>query len=91
MTCSLALHLAQHADEYRSERPVLHVADQRLGEGAAFRMLQNSPMRSAPSKSGSITTWSSSARERGRSPRDALGVGVPADQGASGVGPTPPR
>jgi hypothetical protein len=32
------LALPQHADEHRSERPVLLAVDQELGEGAALRV-----------------------------------------------------
>jgi hypothetical protein len=31
-------HVPQHADEHRSERPVLLAVDQQLGEGAALRV-----------------------------------------------------
>jgi len=56
------LHLPQHAHEHRPERPILLAVDQELGEGAALRWPQNSPIRSL--KVGSIRTWSSSAQSR---------------------------
>jgi hypothetical protein len=54
--------LPQYPDEHRLERPVHLAVDQELGEGAALGVAQNSPIRSARSKSGSMRTWSSSAR-----------------------------
>ena len=33
-----SLHLAQHPDEYRPERPILLAVDQQFGEGAALRV-----------------------------------------------------
>jgi hypothetical protein len=62
--CALAAPVAlpQHADEHRPERPVLLAVDQELGEGPRLRVPQYEPIASARSKSGSIRTWSSSAR-----------------------------
>jgi hypothetical protein len=61
----VSVSLPQHPDEHRPERPVLLAVDQQLGEGATLRVAQNSPIRSARSKSGSIRTWSNSARGAG--------------------------
>ena len=47
---------AQHPDEHRSQYPILLAVDQELGEGAALRVPQKSPIRSARSKSGSMRT-----------------------------------
>jgi hypothetical protein len=46
-----------------AERPVLLAVDQQLGNERLWRWLQNSPVLSARSRSGSIRTWSSSAGE----------------------------
>ena len=45
-----------------SDSPILLAVDQELGEGALCGVLQNSPIRSTRSRSGSIRTWRSSAR-----------------------------
>jgi hypothetical protein len=37
-TCLLPLHLPQHPDEHRPERPILLSVDQQLGAGAALRV-----------------------------------------------------
>jgi hypothetical protein len=47
------------------ERPVLFALDQEFGEGPGLGVPQNSPIRSARSKSGSVRTWSSPARGAG--------------------------
>ena len=59
---SLLAGLPQHPDEHRPKRPILLAVDQELGEGATLRVAPDSPIRSARSKSGSMRTWSSSAR-----------------------------
>jgi hypothetical protein len=59
------LGLPQHANEHRPKRPILLAVDQRLGEGPALRVAQNSPIRSARSKSGSMRTCRSAARGTG--------------------------
>jgi hypothetical protein len=58
---------SQHHYKHWPERPVLLAFDQELGADAALRVLQNSPIRLARSKSGGIRTWSSSARGAGPS------------------------
>ena len=47
--------------------------DQQLAEGPRLRVTQNVPIAS---ESGSVRTWSSSARGADRGRRDALGVGT---------------
>jgi hypothetical protein len=59
------VHLRQESEHDRPERPVLLQVDQQLPEGARLRVAQNSPIRSGRSKSGSMRTWSSSARGGG--------------------------
>ena len=55
--------LPQHPNQHRARRLVLLAVDQELGERAALSgEPQNSPIRSARSKSGSMRTWSSPAR-----------------------------
>ena len=54
--------LSQHPDEHCSEHSILLAVDQQLGEGSALWVAQNSPIMSARSRSGSMRTWSSSAR-----------------------------
>jgi hypothetical protein len=63
------LMLSQHPDQHRPKRPVLLAVDQELGESAAFRVPQNSPILSARSKSGTIRTWRSSTRGAGSASR----------------------
>jgi hypothetical protein len=57
----------QHPDEHRSQRPILLAVDQKFGEGARLGVPQYDSILSARSKSGSMSTWSSSAR--GADPR----------------------
>jgi hypothetical protein len=61
-TLAASLSFSEHSHQHRPEYPVLLAVDQQLGEGAALWVAQNSPIRSARSKSGSMRTWSSSAR-----------------------------
>ena len=51
-----AVGLAQHSNERRPERPIVHAVDQQLGEDAAFRIAPELTILSARSKSGSIRT-----------------------------------
>jgi len=75
--------LPQHADQHIPKRPVLLAVHQQLGEGAGLWIPQNSPIRSARSKSGSMRTWRSSARGAGPKARGGHGVGVRAHRDAS--------
>jgi hypothetical protein len=68
--------LPEHSDHHCPERPVLLAVDQQLGEGAALRVAPEPPIRSARSRSGSMRTWSSSARVRGRARRGVPEAGV---------------
>jgi hypothetical protein len=58
---SVPLSLPQHPNRHRAKRLVLLAVDQELGERAAPGVPQNSPIRSARSKSGGMRTCSSSA------------------------------
>jgi hypothetical protein len=61
---SMTVGLSQHPYEYRPQR----FSSQSIKSSANVRVFglpHNSPMRSARSKSGSIRTWSSSARGAG--------------------------
>ena len=80
LTTSVAL--PQHAHQHSPERPVLLAVDQQLREGATLRVAQNSPIRSARSKSGSMRTWSSSARGPNQGHLDVPGVGALAHRDA---------
>ncbi len=64
--------LLQHPDKHRPERPVFLAVDQQLGEGAALRVAPEPPIRSARLKSGSMSTWSNSARGGGANGVQAL-------------------
>jgi hypothetical protein len=56
---SMTVGLSQHPDEHCSKCSVLLAVDQELGEGVALSgSPQNSPIRSARSRSGSTRTWS---------------------------------
>jgi hypothetical protein len=57
------LVLPQHPDQHRPKDPVLLAVDQQL-DVRVFGFPQNSPIRSARSKSGSIRTWSNWAGNR---------------------------
>jgi hypothetical protein len=55
--------LPQHPDKHRPESPILLAVDQQLGEGPRILGFPNrGPIASTRSKSGSMRTWSSSAR-----------------------------
>jgi hypothetical protein len=59
----LAVALPHHPDEHRPERPILLAVDQELGEGATLRGSPRTRRSArARSKSGSMRTWSNSAR-----------------------------
>jgi hypothetical protein len=47
-----AIRFPQDPNQHRPQRPVLLAIDQQLAEGAALRVAQNSPIRSARSKWG---------------------------------------
>jgi hypothetical protein len=80
---ALAVGIPQQTDQHRPECPILLAVDQKLGEGATLRELKNSPIRSARSKSESIRTWRSSAREPDRGRRGAPLTVARADRGAT--------
>jgi hypothetical protein len=61
----LAVELSEHPDQHRSERPILFAVDQKFGEGAALRVAPERADRVGPVKSGSMRTWSNSARGAG--------------------------
>lgn len=58
------ISFAQHAGHDCSSESVLFEVDQELAKGSRAGLAQNSPMRAARSKSGSIRTCSSSRRRR---------------------------
>jgi hypothetical protein len=64
-----AIGLPQHADEHRPKDPVLLALDQELGEGATLRVAQNSPIRSARSKSAEDSAIMQSLMNAGHADR----------------------
>jgi hypothetical protein len=89
-TQCLPLVLPQHPDEHGPQDPVL--SSRSIRSSAKARLSgqpQNSPIRSARSKSRSMRTWSSSARGAGPSAsrRSAPGVGARARRDATALKP----
>jgi hypothetical protein len=50
-----AVRLPEHPHEHRPERPILLAVDQQFGEGVALRVAPELSIRSARSKSGSMS------------------------------------